>query len=203
MKKIVVYCLALLCLHSASAIELTHRNFTFNAMRKLAWTKEPFPFAFVSEIEVRREVNTFTSNTGYMLLNANDRVVSEYDETSNAHEITHFYTARNQRQHLISNFVIPNTNALISIGYDSGSRAEKISVSKTFFLGFSAYKKIDPKSTIFFMVGGWQKERIQERPCVDSYEREYWCTNLTAWSDHKPITASPLRFAEVRYEMRS
>lgn len=202
MKTLLIYCSMLLCLQSANAIDLTHKNFTFNVMRKQAWNSGTLPLAFVSEIEVRREVNTFTSNTGYMLLNANDRVVSEYDETSNAHEIAHFYTARNQRQHLISNFVIPNTNALISVGYDSGSRAEKISVSKTFFLGFSAFKKIDSKSTIFFMAGGWQKERIQERPCVDSYDREYWCANLTAWSDHKPITSSPLRFAEVRYEMR-
>jgi hypothetical protein len=129
-------------------------------------------------------------------------VTSEYDETSNAYAMTHFYTAAKQRQHLISNFVIPNTKALISIGYDSGSRAEKILISKTFFIGLSAYKRLDPKSAIFFMAGGWQKEKITEKPCVDEYDREYWCPNLTAWSDYKPLTTPPLRFAEVRYERR-
>ena len=67
-------------------------------------------------------------------------------------------------------------------------------------MGISTYKKIDTKSAVFFMAGGWQKERISEQPCVDAYDREYWCPNLIAWSDRKPITSMPLRFAEVRYE---
>ena len=171
-------------------------------MRKQAWTSGPMPFGFVSEIEVRHEVSTFSSNSGFTLLHTQAKVASEYDETSNVHAIKQFYTAFNQRQHLISNFAIPNSNALISIGYDSGSRAEKISISKTFFVGLSAYKKIDTKSAVFFMAGGWQKERIKELPCTDSYDREFWCPNLTAWSDRKPLTSSPLRFIEVRYEQR-
>jgi hypothetical protein len=192
----------MLGLQSANAIELTHRNYTLNAMRNQAWTSGPLPFGFVSEIEIRREVNLFSSNSGFAILNTQSKVTSEYDETSNAYAMTHFYTAAKQRQHLISNFVIPNTKALISIGYDSGSRAEKILISKTFFIGLSAYKRLDPKSAIFFMAGGWQKEKITEKPCVDEYDREYWCPNLTAWSDYKPLTTSPLRFAEVRYERR-
>ena len=200
MKNLVIYCLAMLSLQSANAIELTHRNYTLNAMRQLAWTSWSLPFGFVSEIEIRREVNLFSSNSGVAVLNAQPKVTSEYDETSNAYGMTHFYTAAKQRQHLISNFVIPNTTAFISIGYDSGSKAEKISISKTLFIGFSAYKKLDSKTAIFFMAGGWQKERITEQPCIDDYDREYWCPNLTAWSDYKPLSVTPLRFAEVRYE---
>jgi hypothetical protein len=202
MKNLVVYCLVMLGLQSANGIELTHRNYTLNTMRQLAWTSGSLPFAFVSEIHIQREINTFSSNSGFLVLNAQPKVTSEYDETSNAYEMTRFYTSGKQRQHLISNFAIPNTNAFISIGYDSGSRAEKISVSKTFFVGFSAYKKLDSKAAIFFMAGGWQKERINEQPCIDEYDREYWCPNLTAWSDYKPFSVTPLRFAEVRYERR-
>ena len=202
MKNLVIYCLVILSLQSASAIELTHRKFTLNAMRNQAWTSGPLPFGFVSEIEIRREVNLFSSNSGIAVLNAQPRVTSEYDDTSNAYAMTHFYTAAKQRQHLISNFVIPNTKALISIGYDSGSRAEKIAISKTFFIGLSAYKRLDSNTAIFFMAGGWQKERITEQPCIDDYDREYWCPNLTAWSDYKPLAVTPLRFAEVRYERR-
>jgi hypothetical protein len=192
------------CLNTtySNAFELTHRNYTFNAMRKQAWTSGTLPFGFVSEIEIRREVNIFSSNSGFAVLNAHPNVTSAYDLTSNTYAMTHFYTAAKQRQHLISNFVIPNTKALISIGYDSGSKAEKISISKTFFVGLSAYKKIDSKTAIFFMAGGWQKEHISEQPCVDEYDREYWCPNLTAWSDYKPRVTSPLRFAEIRYERR-
>lgn len=202
MNKLVIYCLVMLCLQSVNSMELTHKNYTFNAMRKQAWTQGSLPFVFVSEIEIRREIGTFTSNSGITLLHTQSKVISEYDATSNSHAIQDFYTATNQRQHLISNFVIPNTNTLISIGYDSGSRAPKISTSNSFFLGLSTFKKINSNSAIFLMLGGWRKERISEQPCLDSYDREYWCPNLTAWSDYKPILVTPLRFAEVRYERR-
>jgi len=202
MKNLAIYCLAMLGLQSANAIELTHRNYTFNAMQKIAWTSGSLPFAFVSEIDVRREVNTFSSNSGLLVLNVLEKVTSEYDATSNNYVMTPFYTGFKQRQHLISNFSIPSTNTLLSIGFDSGSKSQKISISRTFFVGFSTYKKIDTKSALFLMAGGWQKERIKEQPCVDSYDREYWCPALTAWTDYKPLTATPLRFAEVRYERR-
>jgi hypothetical protein len=202
MKNLVIYCLAILSLQSANALELTHRNYTLNAMRKQAWTSGPLPFAFVSEIDVRREVNTFSSNSGLVVLNAQEKVISAYDATANNYVLTPFYTGFKQRQHLISNFAIPSTKSMLSIGYDSGSKSQKISISKTFFVGFSTYKKIDTNSAIFFLAGGWQKERINEQPCVDEYDREYWCPNLTAWSDRKSITSVPLRFAEVRYERR-
>jgi hypothetical protein len=202
MKKLIPYCLVLLGLQSANALELTHRANTFNAMRKMAWTSQSLPFGFVSEIDVRREINVFSSNSGFAVLNAQDKVTSEYDGTSSSYEMTPFYTASNVRKHLISNFSIPNTKAVFSIGYDSGSRAEKISISKTLFLGFATYSKVDSNSVIYFIAGSWQKERINEQPCFDSYDREYWCPNLTAWVDRKPLTSSPLRFAEVRYERR-
>ena len=75
----------MLSLQSANAIELTHRNYTLNAMRQLAWTSWSLPFGFVSEIEIRREVNLFSSNSGVAVLNAQPKVTSEYDETSNAY----------------------------------------------------------------------------------------------------------------------
>lgn len=168
----------------------------------MPWTTESQPFAFVSEIDIRREKNIFSSNSGFSILNAEDKVTSEYDSTSTAYDMTPFYTAANVRKHLIANFAIPSLKTFVSVGYDSGSRSEKISISKTFYLGFAMYKKLDSTSAVYLMAGGWQKERINEQPCVDSYDREYWCPNLTSWVDHKPLTSSPLRYAEVRYERR-
>ena len=77
MKNLVAYCLVMLGLQSANAIELTHRNYTLNTMRQLAWASGSLPFAFVSEIDVRREVNTFSSNSGLVVLNAQAKVTSE------------------------------------------------------------------------------------------------------------------------------
>ena len=202
MKKLVLLCLLVLHSHGANAIELTHKNYTFNALRKQAWAPQSMPLMFISEIDIRREVNTFSSNSGSMVLNAMAKVTSEYDATATAYEMTPFYTAANSRKHLISNFAIPNSPFLLSLGLDSGSRSEKIAISKSYFAGFSAYQKLDANSILLFTAGGWQRERIVEQPCFDSYDREYWCPNLTAWSDHSPLSATPLRFLEVRYERR-
>ena len=202
MIKLVLLCLLVLHLHGANAIELTHKNYTFNALRKQAWAPQSMPLMFISEIDIRREVNTFSSNSGSMVLNAMAKVTSEYDATATAYEMTPFYTAANSRKHLISNFAIPNSPFLLSLGLDSGSRSEKIAISKSYFVGLSAYQKLDASSILLFTSGGWQRERIVEQPCFDSYDREYWCPNLTAWSDHKPLSAIPLRFVEVRYERR-
>ena len=109
MKTLAVYCVLLFSLQSVNAIELTHRKFTLNAMRNQAWTSGSLPFGFVSEFEIRREVNLFSSNSGFAILNTQPKVTSEYDETSNAYSMTHFYTAAKQRKHLISNFVMSNS----------------------------------------------------------------------------------------------
>jgi hypothetical protein len=187
----------------ACAIEPLHRVNILAALRYQAWTDNKIPFPFISEMDLRRDVGMFPSNSGVTtLLAAPLKIVSIYDATSTAYDLKSYYTAQNIRAHLILNYFIPDTPILLSAGYDSGSKAQKISISPTKFIGLSSYKRINSNSAIFFMAGGWQRERITETPCVDSYEREYWCANLSAWSDHTPLTSNAFRFIDIKYEFK-
>ena len=185
------------------AIDPLHRVNVYGALRYKAWTDKKIQFPFISEIDLRREVGMFSSNSGVTtLLAAPSKVASIYDSTSTSFDVTPFYTAQNIRAHLILNYFIPDTPILLSVGYDTGSKAQKISISSTRFIGLSSYKRINSNSAIFFMMGGWQREIITETPCVDSYEREYWCANLSAWSDHTPLAPSAFRFIDIKYEFK-
>jgi len=185
------------------AIDPLHRVNVYSALRYQAWTDKKIFFPFISELDLRREVGIFSSNSGFTtLLAAPPSVTSIYDSSSTTHDLTSFYTAQNIRTHFILNYFIPGTSILVSGGYDTGSKAQKITISPTSFIGVSTYKRIDPNSAIFFMMGGWQRERVTETPCVDSYEREYWCANLSAWSDHTPLSPAAFRFVELKYELK-
>ena len=185
------------------AFDPLHRVHVDRALRLQAWSDYKIEHPFVSELDVRREVNVFSSNSGHnTVLAVPSKVVSAYDSTSTAHDLTPFYAAQNIRTHFILNYFVPGTTLLVSWGYDSGSKAQKISLSPTTFLGLSSYKRINSSSALFFTMGGWQKQRITETPCVDSYDRQYWCANLSAWSDHSPLTAPVFRFVDIKYELK-
>ena len=186
----------------AHAIDPLHRANVYGALRYQAWTGNRISLPFISELDVKREISSFASNSGYPLLSAPAKGTSVYDSTSTTYDSTAFYTAKNIRTHFILNYFIPGTPILLSGGYDTGSRAQKISISPASFIGLSSYKRIDSNSAIFFMMGGWQKEKITEAPCVDSYDREYWCANLSAWSDHAPLAPVAFRFVEIKYELK-
>ena len=187
----------------AYAIDPLHRVNAYSALRYEALTDKKIYFPFISEMDVRREIGRFSSNSGFTThLAAPSKVSSIYDSTSTSYDLTPYYTSSNVRAHLILNYFIPETSILVSVGYDSGSNAQKISISSTRFFGLSSYKRIDSSSTIFLMMGAWEREKITEAPCVDSYGREYWCANLSAWSDHTPMAPKAFRFFDVKYEYK-
>lgn len=185
------------------AFDLLHRVHVDRALRYHAWSDYKIELPFISELDVRREVNVFSSNSGRnTILAVPSKVVSVYDSTSAEHDLSPFYTAQNIRTHFILNYFVPGTTLLVSWGYDSGSKAQKIAISPTAFLGLSSYKRINSNSAVFFTMGGWQKQRVTETPCVDSYQRQYWCANLSAWSDYSTLTAPVFRFIDIKYELK-
>jgi hypothetical protein len=62
------------------AIEPLHRINAFGALRYQAWTDKKIYFPFISELDLRREVSIFSSNSGFTtLLAAPSSVASIYD----------------------------------------------------------------------------------------------------------------------------
>jgi len=201
--RISVICAGLLVVAvAAKSAERPHKEIIVNALKYQAWSGQTVDFPFLSKFQFQREVRSFKKINGDDFISVSPKVTSAYDPTSAVYELTPFYTAKSLRTHLILNYFIPHTSLLLSAGYDSGSDAEKITVNASKFFGLSTFWRLSSQSAVYILVGAWEPQGVTERPCVDSYDREYWCANLTAWSDHVPMESVQANFVNLKYELR-
>jgi hypothetical protein len=193
--------LMLLCLwaQQASADDFLQRSFVLGELRKSALRGKNFSWPFVTQLEVKKEWGMFSSNSGMIAFSTPQRATSAYDP-SISYDLTDLYTSKRARARLVVNQFIPDTNWMLSAGYDSGSAAPKIVVSPTFFAGVSGYKKLDTRLHFYWTSGAWQQQKITEYPCIDDYDREYWCPALIAWSDRPANSFKPGRFVNFKLE---
>lgn len=94
----------------------------------------------------------------------------------------------------------PFSQWLLSFGYDSGLQADKLSVAPSTFLGLAKNFEIDKANTMSVSWGQWFGGKVTERPCLDSYDRQYWCPNLSAWIDRPTLDTQPSRYYELKYQ---
>lgn len=181
------------------ADDFSQRSFLLSELRKSAILGRNFNWPFVSQFEVKKEWGFFSSNSGMAVFSAPQKATSAYDPTI-SYDLSDFYTSRKNRVRLVVNQFIPDTPLMISGGYDSGSSAPKITISPTFFMGLSGYRKLDRQLYFYFTSGAWQKQKVTEYPCVDEYDREYWCPTLIAWSDRPVSNFKPGRFLDLKLE---
>jgi hypothetical protein len=86
-------------------------------------------------------------------------------------------------QAIISGYYFYNKNDAIILGLNTGYNSSKLIIQPSIALGYSSRIEFD-KSKQFVIEGTrWFGGSIQHKPCVDSFEREYYCGNLSAWSD--------------------
>lgn len=181
------------------ADDFLHRSFVLGELRKSALRGTHFFQPFITQFDLKKEQGIFSSNSGLVAFSAPTKVSSAYDPSA-TYDLADFYNSRKQRLRIVANQFIPDTNLLISAGYDSGSTASKISISKTWFLGLSGYQEINKQLFLYFASGAWQKQQVTEQPCVDQYDREYWCPKLIAWSDRPVANFKPGRFWDLKLE---
>jgi hypothetical protein len=87
----------------------------------------------------------------------------------------------------------------ISVGVDTGMQSEKLVINPAILLGISQSFQVAKRSLVHVGVGSWFGGNIRETPCTDSYNRQYYCGNLTSWNDYRPNHPRSLSFADVRY----
>ena len=191
----------LLCLWAgqAAADDFFQRSFILGELRKSAMLGKNFKLPFVTQLEVRKELGYFSSNSGMTVFAAPQKATSAYD-ASISYDLTDFYTSRKPRVRLVVNQFISGTDLMVSGGWDTGSTAPKITISPSFFLGLSGYKKLNNQLYFYFTTGAWQQQKVTEFPCTDEYDREYWCPTLIAWSDRPANNFKPGRFADLKLE---
>lgn len=120
---------------------------------------------------------------GQNLMSRQSRTCSLYD-SSICFDTGHFYKPA-MPQTVLSGFAkLDGSNALL-FGFDTGFQAQKINVSPAIMLGLShrTYLSERRDAQFIFEVAGWLGQSVSHTPCYDSYNRAYYCGNLSAWSD--------------------
>jgi hypothetical protein len=130
-----------------------------------------------------------------------DHVTSEYDDQF-THDVSHFYSGlKKTRVNLILNFPTNIYGQILSLGYDSGAKSEKARVNKGYFIGLSQSAAISNIESLSFSIGAWLSGRVSENPCLDSYDREYACRSLTAWSDFSQYSKKNWYYIDLKYKL--
>jgi hypothetical protein len=108
---------------------------------------------------------------------------SAYDGTV-CQNINGFYKPDTPELILTGMFKIDGDN-ILSFGINTGYNSSKLSVSPSFLIGGATrfYTSDKKDSHIILEANYWLGSNVTHRPCYDSFDREYYCGNLTAWSD--------------------
>jgi len=189
----------LACVINAQAGDDEHRDTIGRVLLASAEAGFNVQFPFVSQLYMQREQGLFTLSSGQNLLSVPAVVASGYD-ASIAHDLSDFYTAKNLRQRWVMNYLEPASHWLVSFGYDSGTQADKLSIESSVFLGAAKNLDLAKNHRLLLSWGQWFGGKVTERPCLDAYDREYWCPNLTAWKDRPALNTDPGKYYELKYQ---
>jgi len=137
---------------------------------------------------------------GESLLKAPGAVCSIYDNAV-CYDVGQFYRSA-VPQVLVSGYYKLDGNTAINWGIDSGFSSQKLSVSPALLLGISKrwYLSERRDSQIVFEFSGWLGQSIKHSPCSDSYGREYYCGNLSAWSDFTETSRTDNFYVKLWYD---
>jgi hypothetical protein len=113
--------------------------------------------------------------------------------------MSNFYALQNDHQRLVGHINGFSKGELFSIGYDSGINTQKLNVNNALYAGYTKTMSFTKSSLTAISFGSWFGGRTSERPCIDSYDRQYACQSLTAWGDYKPSYPKPLAFIDLRH----
>ena len=112
-------------------------------------------------------------------------VCSTYDK-SICHNLSEFYKSSHP-SFLISGFYKADKNNTFSFGINSGFNSQKLDIAPSFLVGGATrlYTSEKKDSHFIFESNYWIGTKVRHSPCLDSYDRKFYCGNLTAWSDFK------------------
>ena len=185
----------------AAANDFIHRELMLQSLERAVLTGHQPRHPFLTQLDLRREQGLFSGTAGLVRFAAPRVVASAYDPGV-VYDLGDFYASSQQRLRLVVNQYLPGTRLVLSAGVDTGSQAAKISISRSFFFGVSGHAQLSQRWDLKFTSGAWQRQKVAERPCVDAFERQYWCPNLTAWTERPSLNFQPSHFLDLRLTYR-
>jgi hypothetical protein len=170
--------------------------------RALVAMQEPVassaPLWFFSDVYWVREQGGFSLPNGSYFLNVPDTVASAYHPEV-LYPMASRYSAASPRLRWVFHVQWFNQPSLVSLGFDSGVQTEKLRLSPAVWLGMGHRWDWDTKTSLFLVGGRWFGGKLTEEPCWDTYERAYWCPNLTAWSERPAMAKEVLGYVAISY----
>lgn len=179
--------------------DVQHRSFIPNLALASAIDRPLRKMVWISNLEITPKSNDFFLNSSGATVIFSNKIVSSAYDSDISYDVSDFYQKNNNRIRLVSNFILNKPNTVYSIGFDSGVSAKKIKIKQSLFLGLAHVVKVKNKSYMVLSAGSWFGGGIKEYPCYDLFDREYWCQNLTAWSDYNPKYPKKYNYIDVKY----
>ena len=129
------------------------------------------------------DTSTFISSNAEVFMSKPGKVCSTYDNTI-CQDVSDKYTASNVPL-LFQGLYQISQDSVITMGLNTGYESSKISVSSSASLGGAHRWYLSANHTSHLIIEGnyWFGAVVTHRPCLDSYDREYFCPTLSAWSE--------------------
>lgn len=161
-----------------------------NALPSLPW---------ISAMQISTASNDSTAidlADGRQLMRRPSRVSSYNQEKF---DVSQFYKPEAMRVNMVMHYAGRKAGEIISVGVDSGYRAKKITVAPALFLGYARSLQVGYGKYFTFAAGGWVGGKVTHRACVDEEDKDYYCQNLTAWSDFQAPAYRLQRYYQLVY----
>ena len=188
--KMRVFFILCFCFVSASpvlAADDAHRrlmaHFALAAERQKM--KSALPWITRFSFETTANVHEIRLADGEMIY-ARPAIVSSAYDRSVTYDVSGFYKPSSPRLNAVMNYSGWHAGEIFSFGFDTGFSAEKIRVKPAFFLGYTRAFRLGEMTHLTLGMGSWFGGGVSETPCLDEYDREYWCPALIAWTDYAP-----------------
>lgn len=179
------------------ANDISHRNEIIKVSLQSNINKIHGNRYFFSDLSYITKTPRYLNDASGQFIASRPRIVrSIYDDTIE-YDVTEKYDLLKARLSFKANYI--SNQIIYTIGFDSGVITPKLQVNKSFMIGMTIFKQSSNRSLFIFGFGGWLGGKISESPCYDSYDREYWCQNLVAWSDYKPNYPLKNRYLDIKY----
>ena len=151
----------------------------------LAKHNEKPPLPWITQLRLSKNTGAIRLADGAIMLNRPGIVRSAYD-SSVQHDVSKFYRPDKMHVNAMMHYAGRRAGEVFSFGFDSGFSATKMKVKPALFFGYARAFEVTKTTAVSMSAGGWLGGKVSEKPCLDAYDREYYCPTLTAWTDYRP-----------------
>lgn len=123
-------------------------------------------------------------------------VCSQYDSTVCAN-VADFYRFRQRNLQRMTVVVTFSERIGLRASMTTGAKAAKLTIGPRVVLGLIGSMPLSAGRSVSAEVFGSLGGSLRHKPCLDQYDREYFCGSLTAWSDF-PNKQSPYRESGIK-----